>query len=340
MKFTVTALAFSLALLSGPVAAATASDRCLEVRAGIDIGSGTSKIQVAEVNTCTRTLGKVLYQDQQPVAFGDDLTRSADGTLSADIQAKGQAVLKSMIAAAKPFHPKRISGVATAVFRNAPNGALVINQFSQQTGASLRVISQQQEGELGFLSARAALNQPGLSNEDLLVWDIGGSSMQMTTWDQQRGVSRVNSYLGKLASVSLKNMIISVLMNKPLSAQASPNPIGDYQDQVLRLVRFYAANDVSAQIKQAASHKTVLGIGGVHGFSVRDQLGAGAGEYSVQDLARVAAERVKLSDSQLSGDYKATDVSNLLLVEGYMQALGIEKVKIVKASLVQGVLLQ
>ncbi|MNJ04032.1 hypothetical protein D3C73_1646060 [compost metagenome] len=54
----------------------------------------------------------------------------------------------------------------------------------------------------------------------------------------------------------------------------------------------------------------------------------------------MSKNQVWKGDSELTGEYRATDVSNLLLVEGFMQALNIPQVTIVKASLIQGILVQ
>jgi len=320
------------------VATAAQADRCQQIRAGLDIGSGTTKIAVARVNTCQPRIEQVLYQDQRAVGWNEALAHSSDNLLGPAIVQEGEAALQSLLRQAQRFHPQRISGVATAVFRNARNGQAVIAQLQRQTGAQLSIISQQQEARLGFLSAKAALNDPSLHDDQLLVWDIGGGSMQMTAWGDRANQPKAEIYQGKLASVTLKNFILSVLKNQPEAN--SPNPIGSWRQSVLRFVQFYAANDVSPQIKQAVTGRRVIGIGGVHSFSIRHQLPGKPTHYTLTMLRHLSQQQVWKGDSELAGEYRTTDVSNLLLVEGYMQALKIDEVTIVPASLIQGVLLQ
>jgi len=319
-------------------ATAAEADRCQQIRAGLDIGSGTTKIAVARVNVCQLRIEEMLYQDQRAVAWNDALAHSSDNQLSPAIIQEGVTALRQLLTRAQRFHPRRISGVATAVFRNASNGEAAIAQLQQQTGAAISIISQQQEAKLGFLSAKAALGDPGIRDEQLLVWDIGGGSMQMTAWRQEVGKPVADIYQGRLASVTLKNFILTVLKNQPDAP--SPNPIGSWRPPVLRFVQFYAANDVSPQIRQDVAGRRVIGIGGVHGFSIRNQLPGKPGRYTLAALQQLSQQQVWKGDSELSGDYRATDVSNLLLVEGYMQALKINEVTVVEASLIQGVLLQ
>ncbi|MFP1722654.1 Ppx/GppA phosphatase family protein [Lonsdalea quercina] len=316
-----------------------ASD-CIETRAGFDIGSGTTKAMVAEVDVCHGILGNVLYQGEQPVGYNADLARSLNGELSPAIANEGLATLQSLLHAVNQWHPTRISGVATEVFRSASNGEQVIADFERNTGLSIKVLSQEQEALLGFLSAKATLNQPALSNSDILVWDIGGGSMQMTSFEPINGHLRPVVYLGKLAAVSLKDMIIDVFQNKDLRAVTSPNPVGDQVPMILRFIRFYATTHVRPEIRLAAARKLVIGIGGVHSYSISGQLGTGRNSYRLEELKNIIGKKSLMDDSQLQGKYKATDVTNLLLVEGFMEALDIAEVHVVKASLIQGVLLQ
>lgn len=328
MVFLITAF---LPLLAG-------AESCWQTRAAIDMGSGSTKIAVAEVDICKLRLGRILFEAQRPVGFNDALTHSEDNQLDETIQKQGIEALHQLIRQATRYHPQRISGVATAVFRSASNGQAVIDRFNQQTGVPLKIISQNQEAELGFLSAEVSLQAQGIGSEDILVWDIGGGSMQMTALRNVNGRDIFDVYQGRLASVTLKNYILNVLKNNPNTP--SPNPIGSWHSAVLRFVEFYARNDVPAQLKRDMSTRKVIGIGGVHANSVKNQVGLINQRYELAMLEKTSRRQVWKGDSELSGDYRPTDVSNLLLVQGYMQALGIKDVTVVKASLIEGILLQ
>ncbi|WP_179951940.1 hypothetical protein [Klebsiella indica] len=143
---------------------------------------------------------------------------------------------------------------------------------------------------------------------------------------------------GKLASVTLKNYIIGVAKVRDVHQVTSPNPIASYRDAALRFVRFYAINDISPAIKQALTTRKVIGIGGVHNYSVGAQLHMKM--YDIASQQKFSASQVWKGDSELRGEYRDTDVSNLLLVQGFMEALNIPAVTIVKANLVQGLLVQ
>ncbi len=318
----------------------TAHAGCLQTRAALDIGSGSSKIAVADVDSCRHQIVKMRYQQQIAVPYNDALMHSADNRLPQTVIQQGLSALQTEMKNIRRFHPVSVSGVATAVFRSAKNGPQTIDWLNQQTGAGIKIISQQQEALLGFSSAKASLHQPESQDDDIVVWDIGGASMQITTWSEEQGKKVPLIYQGKLASVTLKNYIVSLLKNQPLTADSSPNPVGNDADRALKFVRFYASNDVDSAMKRAIAGKKVLGIGGVHAYSLRDQLPGKPDSYTLPQLTELAKQQVSKGDSQLNGDYRATDVSNLLLVEGYMQVLQIPAVTIVRASLVEGELVR
>ncbi len=316
------------------------ADGCLQTRAALDIGSGTTKIAVADVDVCRHQILQIRYRQQIAVPYNDALMQSGDNRLPESVILQGQSALQSELQNIRRFHPRRITGVATAVFRSAKNGPQVIARLNQHTHATIKIISQQQEALLGFSSAKASLHQPELKDEDIVVWDIGGASMQITGWSVTDGKKTPVVYQGKLASVTLKNYIVSLLKNQPLTADSSPNPIGNYAANALKFVEFYAGNDVDSTMKRLIAGKKVLGIGGVHNYSLRNQLPGKPAIYTLEQLTTLANRQVTQSDNQLSGQYRTTDVSNLLLVEGYMRALQIPQVTLVNAGLVEGELVR
>ena len=75
--------------------------------------------------------------------------------------------------------PAQFGGIATAVFRRASNGEAHLSRVNSELDLGLQIISQQLEGELGYLSAQAGLCAAGLPPGGLVAWDSGGGSFQM-----------------------------------------------------------------------------------------------------------------------------------------------------------------
>lgn len=310
---------------------------CQEVRMGLDIGSGSTKMMVAKVDFCASKILEVLHQESQPVQYNEDLEKSADGNLSHAITDKGYATLHAMITKGRTFKPKKISGVATSVFRKSKNGVDVIKGFARKLKTRLEVISQEDEAMLGYLSVLSLMDEKIREDKTIVVWDIGGGSMQMFSMDKNK---KPHMYLGDLASVTFKNMVIEVLQSKTLESTISPNPIGDKRDQVIALARSYSRLHVPADIKYDIKDRIVVGVGGVHGHSIKNQLQLKEMNYTIEELDQASKIQSQKSDKDLVGDYRSTDVTNMLLVQGFMEGLGIKEVKIVNASLLQGVLVR
>ena len=302
---------------------------------GLDIGSGSTKMMVAKVDFCSHKILEVLLQESLPVQFNEDLEKSTDGNLSQTIIDKGYATLNGMITKGKKFKPKKIHGVATSVFRKSKNGGDVIKGYARKLKVKLEVISQEDEAMLGYLSVLAIMDEKTKDNKNIVVWDIGGGSMQMFSMDKNK---KPHTYLGDLASVTFKNMVIEVFQSKSLESTTSPNPIGDKRDQVIAFARSYSKLHVPPEIKFAIQDRVVVGVGGVHGHSIKNQLQLKAAKYTLEELDKVSKTQALKSDSELVGDYRSTDVTNLLLVQGFMEGLGIKEVKIMNASLLQGVM--
>lgn len=317
---------------------------CQEVRMGLDIGSGSTKMMVAKVDFCQKKILEVLAQDSRQVSYNEDLEKSADGNLSPAIVEKGLGAIKELTDKAKTFKPKRNYGVATSVFRKSKNGKDVIQGFAKKLKLRLEVINQEEEARLGYLSAQSFVDEKMLGGRELMVWDIGGGSMQMYTEEAKGGSQK---YLGDLASVTFKNMVIEVLEGKTIETTSSPNPIADKREAAIALARSYARIHVPATMRAGAAQMLVVGVGGVHGYSIKNQITGqlkdkpkDEAKYTLIELDEVGKIQAKKSDSELSGDYRATDVSNLFLVQGFMEALGIKEVMVFNTTLLQGVVLK
>lgn len=310
---------------------------CQEVRMGFDIGSGSTKMLVAKVDFCKKKILQVLHSESHSVSYNEDLDKNSEGELSPNIIENGKNVLSEMIKVGKTFKPKKSNAVATSVFRKAKNGTKIIKDFSKYFKFSMKVINQEEEASLGYLSAMALKNDSLTKNEDYVVWDIGGGSMQFFHLDKKKNST---IYLGDLAAVNFKNMVVEVLQLKDLQTNTSPNPIGDKREQVLRLARSYAKIHVPAKMKTYLKNNQVIGVGSVHNQSIKNQLDLKEIKYSLSNLDTVSKIQVAKDDESLSGKYKATDVTNLLLVQGFMEALSIKEVELVDASLLQGLILK
>ena len=328
-RFYRVAFILCVVLLSGCVS--VGEQICIEHRTAFDIGSATLKMKTAKVDKCRESLVEIIRQKEVKVSFAEN-TRNY--LLSRDIQNIGIEQLRVLKKEAMTQGPQIFAGVATAAFRQAGNTPQFLAEIKDKTGINVRMISQDEEAVLGYKAATANTKAP---SGNIVVWDIGGHSMQMI---MMHGDQNYRVYRGRLASLSFKNQIIEKVQRRAADGQASPNPIGRQNLTTSLEIAMNAAADVPDEIKysirQAGS--IIIGIGGVHNQSVRKQ----AGKYSTyrrDDLADALNDKLDLNDIQIGGHYADTDVSNLILVLGFMKKLDIEEVHLADVNLTDGILI-
>ncbi|PIK15869.1 hypothetical protein [Halobacteriovorax sp. JY17] len=308
----------------------TKKESCLVKRAAFDIGSGSTKMTLAKVDTCTGKIVEVFFEDQAAVAYKQSLYDN-DNSFSKEIIKEGIQELKDLKETAVELGVTQFSALATQAFREAKNGKNTLEEISDQTGIEIRVINQELEAKFGYLGAK--VKHPFADDEKILVWDIGGGSMQMTYVED----GKFHTYLGNLASVSFKE---SVLKNLYKGKKGSPNPLGRNRAKKARaLARFFAKGNVDQKIQEYIKTARVFGIGGVHYYSVKNQALEKGHIYNQTQLRVALNKRSKLSDKKIGGKFASTDVTNIALVLGFMEALGIRKVEALKVNMSHGLFL-
>lgn len=308
-------------------------NNCEEIRAAFDIGSGTTKMVVAKVNHCLNQRGQILLERSIPIPFKSSLDNSADQQFDQKIQNHALDQLGKLKEEASNFFPKKFVAVGTQAFRTAKNGEELAKKIERMIGIHFLVIDQRTEAILGYMAATQGKNQ---FEQEILVWDIGGASMQMTYLDKAQNYI---TYEGQLASVSFKNMVITALQGKDYMVTASPNPLGvNIGKKALNLAEYYAKTHLPLNLKESAAKGKVLGIGSLHQFSILKNINSKATAYKLTEVLSEYDRKKNLTDSQLKSDYAATDVTNLALVAGFMKELKIEQVEVIDVNMAHGIL--
>jgi exopolyphosphatase / guanosine-5'-triphosphate,3'-diphosphate pyrophosphatase len=304
---------------------------CIEQRTAFDIGSATMKMKTAKVDKCRAALIGTIQQKEVKVPFAENTWNQI---LNRDIQNKGIEQLQALKKEALTQGTRTFAGVATAAFRQAGNTPQFLAEIKDKTGVNVKLISQEEEAVLGYRAVMGSAQDP---SGNIVVWDIGGNSMQMIMKGRDQNY-RV--YRGHLASISFKNQIIEKVQHKPSGEQASPNPIGQQKLTPALEIAMQAAVDVPDEIRSYI-HQTgtiIIGIGGVHNQSIRKQVG-NISTYRCGDLVNALHNRLDLTDTQIGGHYADTDVSNLILVLGFMKKLDIAEVHLMDVNLTDGILI-
>lgn len=321
-----------LCLLSSSV---SAQDQTLVRRAAFDIGSAAIKCTVADVDTATGNIIRVLEELSHKVDFAEDLARSYDGNLSKNVMDKGIAVIEEMKQVALNRQATAFAGVGGSSFRTARNGRAYFVRIKDETGVNCRVTSVQQAAMLSYHAVQQALKD---TSRNILVWDIGGSSTQMTARDIQGGLV---FHIDPMASISFKNVVIGAIQEHDVSTVSSPNPISAADvKRALDYAQSYAIMNIPPPLinRIKASHVRVVGIGGVHYYSVPATLGDHKKIYTLAEVETALIKWTDKPDEAFESEYASTRLTNLILVLGYMRALHLEEVQPLKINEADGLL--
>ena len=290
------------------------SKNCREIRGVFDIGSGSTKMKVFEWDECRDKLIDELKKcsDHKKVAYKEDLKNSNEikaSTIKYGIKKLKELKLKAISCGATEF-----SGAATSAFRQAKNGESAANYIAKKTGVRIQVVSQQDEAKLGVIGAKLKAN---IENKDVCIWDIGGSSMQITC----ESGDKTKRYLGHLASVPFKNEVLKLKASKKIS----PNPIGKETLSLINPLIKSESEDIFDSIGKLLSKNIVIGIGGVHYYAVSKSVKKN--RYNPSDLKAWITKSINFNDKELGGgDFVDTLVTNVILVQGLMRELKIKNV--------------
>ena len=289
---------------------------------------------VASVNICSQKILKTLLEESIQVPYKDDLAAVENkGYFSESIQKRGLSALRELKKRAAIFHPEKYIAVATSAMRNAKNGEETIQSFKKNLGIHTFIISQEKEAQLGYMAAYSQLKE---KHHEILVWDIGGGSMQITSYLED---NQWDIYLGKLASVPMRHFVLATLQKRGL--HETPNPIGSrISSEAIKFASTYAKLHISSSMQKKLKKRKVYGIGGVHYYSLRNQIPGHPKRIELKQLEKALSIQQNKKDSEINSisEYAKGDVTNILLVTAFMKAMSIKKIHLLKINMAHGVL--
>lgn len=305
------------------------------IRAAIDVGMAGPKLQVAEVNPKTNKLIKILHTERFFVNFYEALSEGINCHLLPEIMADGLKAFREAVKIARLFNAEGIVAIATASFRHAANGEQFAFEIQNQTGIKVHIIDQELEGKLAF---QAVLAKADVSPEDLVMWDIGGGSMQLV---MQVPDGSYMMHCSQKGSGHFKDYIIENIQHKDSNKFKSPNPMSP--EDIIQAEAY--ACDLSTRIENLFKEKIncpttmVVGAGSLFGLDISTRVGHKT-PFLIEDLKIVVDALKDKSDNDLGGDdFAFVKGSNSILVLGFMRGLKIKQMHIVNVNNADGAIL-
>lgn len=306
----------TLSLASSPLSAD-------QVRAAFDVGSGQTKITVAVVDESTGRPQKVLFAEETVVLVGHDFKKSKDGTLSDAILAELRNVLVHYRDIAEGLGAEELAGVATAVFRESKNGGGFIQQMRDELGIGLKLISQEEEGRLGFLTAVAA---SGRQSHEIIAWDSGGGSFQIAT----EGESGLSVYEGPWGASKVLAAIVDKVQDKDFTKVQTANPASLEDIKALHAIVQNTLRPPSIDLRMKLSNPSVevIAIGGPYCPFRMATLAIGKATFTKQQVWQAIEKLAGRTDQELASFPESEMLlPRLTLVHAVMDHFGISQVR-------------
>eukprot|EP00240_Pyramimonas_obovata_P016111 CAMPEP_0118954410 /NCGR_PEP_ID=MMETSP1169-20130426/58192_1 /TAXON_ID=36882 /ORGANISM="Pyramimonas obovata, Strain CCMP722" /LENGTH=271 /DNA_ID=CAMNT_0006902037 /DNA_START=132 /DNA_END=943 /DNA_ORIENTATION=+ len=224
----------------------TSPKRELLTLAALDVGSGATKLEIARVDTSQdpwSIVGEVLFSEQATLLLAGDLKAQSNNCLSDPIMDSAIDILRNFKSIAEKHDAVKLRGIATAVFRLADNAPELLARIENELGIKLTVVSQDEEGEIGFLTAATGAQQPAASDEapappldlsSVVAWDSGGASFQLTVCDSGPEGKQYQIYQGPLGASLATAQFVEEVQNRPWAEVTTPNPISLEEAEALR----------------------------------------------------------------------------------------------------------
>jgi hypothetical protein len=308
-------------------------------RAVIDMGSGSTKMNMAEVEICPEGIAiksKVDREESRPVSL--EFVKTKDGEIPLAARENALAALKGLReiavkeAKARGYDAAELAVVGTHALRTAKNQTIFLADLETQ-GFAARALTQDEEGRAGR-SAALGTSLPQNCRSNIMVWDVGGGSAQITTSERAENL--------EFGSEAFREEVLKLKVpgtDKCPADSGSPNPLGRNFEKA----RAQAARHAPAW---PAAELCVIGIGGVHNKAVlamvqknwrhvgpcvcknRPNCLPSKDGYSKEEVACLSQYLSPKADCDpdLTGPYSRTAVSNLALVLGFMDRMSIKHV--------------
>ena len=351
MKKVISLVAFTSSILLADLGHTQVKKECVVERAVFELGSGVTTAAVATVNKCTNTVVKAQGQIQKPVPYQTYINTSIDRkTLpkkaTKDGIAKIQEAKKEMNIDCSNI---KCIGIATAAMRNAKNANVALEEIFKATGVKISVISQKEEGLVGYYSA---IVKGGLSTKEqktTMVLDIGGGSYQVVYPGHNEHVV----YSGRIGSSIFRAMVIELVKGYSLHEINTPNPMTYDEVDDAKLL---AVKSIGEPIKGVERIQNLLKnpngkIYGIGSFLKAMARLSNKGKIndrnietkiSIDNVISTIKELSLKSDDYIAANYKNfpypnESVTNLIFVYGIMKAMNIKTIPIIDTNNTLGI---
>lgn len=289
-------------------------------RAAIDVGSGSIKVTVAKVDPNTSKIHSVLYSEEHPVPFKRDIQVGGKSKLSEKIQTVAIETLSNLQKNLAVHQPTEWKGIATAASRQAKNAPELFEKINDSLGMDISIISQNEEGRLGFVTAAAV---SGIDQEKLIAVDSGSGSFQLTTLiDNELEV--IEGQLGYIPSLEM----LMEIRGQKLDFETPPSPVTLEEATILvekmRAKMPEQSEEFLNKIKDPET--SIVGIGNENFIFAMGATGVGKDTFTKEELWKaITIHAGKPAEEMKQFAKPETSVLGMVLLYSIMDAMNLDQ---------------
>lgn len=284
------------------------------VRAALDVGSGGIKVTVAKV--IDEAIEHVYYAHEYAVPFKRDMETSKNNSFSEEVQRLALQTFAQIKKDVACYEPVEFSGIATAASRKAKNAQALYDKVKQDFDINIEIISQAEEGRLGFMTAEAISK---ISQGTLVCYDSGMGSFQFTTQINQK----LEVVEGDVAYIYALTTLVEDLRKHKLDTKSSPNPVTlEEASALVPLLQKNLPHISSVFAEKLKSPQTnIVGIGNQNFIFSIASVGTGKKSYTKEEVWKAIVDNCNKSDEQLGQFYDPNTVLvGMILLYSVMDA--------------------
>lgn len=290
-------------------------------RAALDIGSGGTKVTVADVDPHHNKIVKIHYSKEVPVHLKRDMLNSGQPRFSDAIQQKFIDALMNYKTELTQYEPMEWSGVGTAAARQSENAQEMFDRAQNELGINLKIIPQEEEGRVGFNTAVAV---SGIPEDELIAYDSGSGSFQLTTMID----GKLEVVQGDFAFSQAWDTLYQEVRGLKKTPITSPNPISfeEAQKVVPLLQKRLPQMSKSFAAKLICEETTVVGIGNQNFIFAIGAVAVGKNTYTKEELWTAIEAHCGKTDDQLKNFSVPQEVViGMILLYSVMDGMGIDQ---------------
>ena len=284
-------------------------------RAAVDVGSGGLKVTIAKVDPQSQKIDKILYSKEHSVPLKRDMQVGGHSEFSERIQTVALETLSRLQQETASYKPTEWQGIATAASRQAKNAQQMYDRIEEELGVKISIISQAEEGRLGFATAASV---SGLPQEDLISFDSGSGSFQLTTLiDGELEVTE-----GQLGHIPSLELLMGLRGEKlDLDSPLKPITLEEGDALVERLEKRLPSMTEAFKEKLLDPNTKVIGIGNENFIFAMGAEAVGKNTYTKDELGQAIEDQLNHKAKEMASGR----VLGILLLYSIMDGMGIDQ---------------